>query len=172
MTRRALCFLKEAQVRSNFLKDKNAPEGWASAFQKLEVVVFHWGYSQTRESHPHAANTQNKFAFSPSVPLSFFVLSAFGARYAFDICNPSRVRIKFLCMLVLNVLLALRFFTSGIVSQLVDYALANCNNKLHMILTIFLRTRFYNAMSLPPKPQHYFLFICYDCVGSKMSFPR
>jgi hypothetical protein len=42
------------------------------------------------------------------------MLGALGARHIFKVCNPSRARMPFLQMLVANVLLAFRFFTSGI----------------------------------------------------------
>ena len=99
-------------------------------------------------------NTQ--IAFSPSVAFTFFVLAAFGARHMFCFCNTSRMRRSFLHMLVANVLLALRFFTSGIDLQLVEYALAISNGKPRMILTVFTCTRFCNAMLLPPKRQQHF----------------
>ena len=86
----------------------------------------------------------------------FFVLGAFGARHISELCNPSRARMRFLRMLVVNVLLASRFFTSGIDLQLLDYALANSHGKPRMILTLFTRTRIRNAMSLPPKRQQPF----------------
>ena len=82
-----------------------------------------------------------------------FVLGAFGAHHIFEVCNPSRARMRFLRMFVVNVLLALRFFTSGIDLQLVEYALAISNGKPRMILTVFTCTRFCNAMLLPPKRQ-------------------
>ena len=88
----------------------------------------------------------------------FFVLGAFGARHISELCNPSRARMRFLRMLVVNVLLASRFFTSGINLQLLDYALANSHGKPRMILTLFTRTRIRNAMSLPPKRQQPFFF--------------
>ena len=79
------------------------------------------------------------------------MLGALGARHISEVCNPSRARMRFLRMLVVNVLLASRLFTSDIDLQLFDYALAISNGKPRMILTVFTRTRFRNAMSLPPK---------------------
>ena len=101
-----------------------------------------------------------------------FVLGALGARHNVEVCNISYVRMQCLRMLVVNVLLALRFFTYSIDLQLVEYAPAISNNKPQTCLILFLRTRFYNAMSLPPKPQQQFVFIRDDCVGTRMSFPR
>ena len=75
-------------------------------------------------------------------------------------------------MLVVNVLLALRFFNSAIDLQLVEYALAFLNHKPYTILIIFSRMRFYNATSLPPKPQQQLFFIRDHCAGARMSFPR
>ena len=87
----------------------------------------------------------------------FVVRGALGARHILQICNPSRAGIQFLHMLAVNVLLALRFFTSGINLQLIEYALAICNGKHHTILTAFTRARICDAMSLPPQRQQHFL---------------
>ena len=102
----------------------------------------------------------------------FFVLAAFGARHISEVCNPSRARMRFLRMLVVNVLLASRFCTSGIDLQLLDDAPANSNGKPRMILTIFTRTRFRNAMSLPPKRQQPFFFNRNAFGKREMRFPR
>jgi len=102
----------------------------------------------------------------------FFVLGAFGARHISELCNPSRARMRFLRMLVVNVLLASRFFTSGIDLQLLDYALANSHGKPRMILTLFTRTRIRNAMSLPPKRQQPFFFNRNAFGKREMRFPR
>ena len=79
---------------------------------------------------------------------------------------------SFLRMSAANVLLALRFFTSGMHSGLIEHVPSNSNGKPCMILILFSRSRFYNAMSLPPKPEQPFFFIRDDCAGTKMSFPR
>ena len=100
------------------------------------------------------------------------MLGAFGARHISEICNPSRARIRFLRMLVVNVLLASKFFTSGIDLQLLDYALANSHGKPRMILTLFTRTRIRNAMSLPPKRQQLFFFNRNAFGKREMRFPR
>ena len=100
------------------------------------------------------------------------MLGAFGARHISEICNPSRARMRFLRMLVVNVLLAFRFFTSGIDLQLLDYALANSHGKARMILTLFTRTRIRNAMSLPPKRQQPFFFNRNAFGNREMRFPR
>ena len=102
----------------------------------------------------------------------FFVLGAFGARHISELCNPSRARTRFLRMLVVNVMLASRFFTSGINLQLLDYALANSHGKPRMILTLVTRTRFRNAMSLPPKRQQPFFFNRNAFGKREMRFPR
>ena len=121
-------------------------------------------------SRPRLQNT--KIAFSPSAPFIFFVLGALGAHHIFEVCNPSRARMRFLRMFVVNVLLGLRFFTSGIDLQLVEYALAISNGKPRMILTVFTCTRFCNAMLLPPKRQQPFFFN-HDALGKpKRRFPR
>ena len=100
------------------------------------------------------------------------MLGALGVPQLFEFCNPSSARMLFLRMLVVNVLLALRFFTSGIDLQLVEYALAISNGKPRMILTVFTRTRFCSAMLLPPKRQQPFFFNR-DAFGKpKTRFPR
>ena len=95
-------------------------------------------------------------AFPPSVSFTFSVLGALGARHNFGVCNTSRVRMLVLRMTVANVLLALRFFTSSMHSELVENVSSNSNGKPRTILMFFSRTRFYSAMSLPPKPQPLF----------------
>ena len=108
----------------------------------------------------------------PRCRLLLFVLGALGARHISEICNPSRARMRFLRMLVVNVLLASRFFTSGIDLQLLDYALATSNGKPRMILSVFTRTRFRNAMSLPPKRQQPYFFNRTAFGEREMRFPR
>ena len=102
----------------------------------------------------------------------FFVRGALGAHHIFEVCNPSRARMRFLRMFVVNVLLALRFFTSGIDLQLVEYALAISNGKPRMILTVFTCTRLCNAMLLPPKRQQPFFSNRHAFGEREMRFSR
>lgn len=102
-------------------------------------------------------NTQKCSSRPPSREL-FFVLAALGARHVFCCCNTSRTRIPILHMLFANVLLASRFFTSGVYWERIKNACANSNKKHYIILILFTRARFCNAMSLPPRPQQWFLF--------------
>ena len=113
-----------------------------------------------------------KIVFPPSVPFTFFLLGAFVALRTFGFCNTSRARMFVLRISAANVLLAHRFFTSGMHSGLIEHVPSNSNGKPCMILILFSRSRFYNAMSLPPKPEQPFFFIRDDCAGTKMSFPR
>ena len=108
---------------------------------------------------PRGCRETQKWRSHPPCRSFFFVRGALGARRIFEFYNPSRVRMRFLHMLVVNVLLASRFFTSGIDLQLAEYALAISNSKPRTILTVFAHTRFHNTMSLPPTPQqHFFAF--------------
>ena len=97
-----------------------------------------------------------EIAFSPSVPFTFFLLGAFVALRIFGFCNTSRARMFFLRMPDADVLLALRFFTSSMHSELIENVSSNSNGKPRAIFILFSRTRFYNAMSLPPKPEQRF----------------
>ena len=99
-----------------------------------------------------------RIAFPPSVPFTFFLLGAFVALRIFGFCNTSRARMLFLRRSAANVLLALRFFTSGMHSGLIEHVPSNSNGKPCMILILFSRSRFYNAMSLPPKPEQPFFY--------------
>ena len=106
-------------------------------------------------------------------PVHFFLwLGALGARHIFGFCNTSRARMLIFRMSDANVLLAFGFFTSSMHSELIEHVSSNSNGKPRAILILFSRTRFYNAMSLPSKPQQRFLFIHDLFDGAKMSFPH
>ena len=113
-----------------------------------------------------------KWRSHPPCRSLFFVRGALGARHIFGFCNTSRVRMLVLRVPVGKVLLAFRFFTSSMHSELIEHVSSNSNGEPRTILTLFLRTRFYNAMSLPPTPQQHFFFVRDDCGGTKMSFSR
>ena len=102
---------------------------------------------------PRGCRETQKWRSRPPCRSLFFVLGALGARHNFGFCNTSRVQMLVLRMPVANVLLALRFFTSSMHSELVENMSSNSNGEPRTILMLFSRTRFYSAMSLPPKPQ-------------------
>ena len=121
---------------------------------------------------PRGCCESQKWRSHPRRRSLFFVLGAFGARHIFGFCNTSPVRRLVLHMSVANVLLALRFFISSMHSGLIEHVSSNSNGQPRMILILFSRARFYNAMSLPPTSQQHFFLVCNDCVSAKMSFPR
>ena len=150
-----------------------------SCFRSRELRTAHVRHSNARihfsdilPFSPRGCRETQKWRSRPPCRSLFFVLGALGARHNFGFCNTSRVIMLVLRMPVANVLLALRFFTSSMHSELVEHVSSNSNGKPRTILMLFSRTRFYSAMSLPPKPQPPFFFVCDDCAGTKTSFPR